>query len=321
MSLGSDGYGQAMDHQKFDLNLLNLFEAIYRLGSVSQAADALGLSQPAASQGLARLRIALGDTLFVRSGGSMHPTLRAERIASVIQPAVSAIQGVVAKDTFDPKQVRMTLRMQMSDIGEGRMLPALTSVLQAEAPGIYVETSPLDYSEVTAALDSGAIHFALGYLPHVEGTEHVEIVHDRYVIVVRAGHPLYFAAEQMSAMQKLQQLEFVSVRRHEPTRWILRELGLDAKVRLTMENYLALPGIIAGTDLAAVMPRPLALELSGRELYEVLPIVPSRASFAVSLHWSKRLQNDPAHQWLRSTITRVLLHPLLGHRTYFSDLQ
>lgn len=307
-----------MDPQKFDLNLLNLFEAIYRLGSVSQAAEALGLSQPAASQGLAKLRVALGDTLFVRSGGSMHPTLRAERIASVIQPAVSAIQGVVMHDRFDPKHVRMNLRMQMSDIGEGRMLPALTSVLQAEAPGIYVETSALNYLEVGAALDSGAIHFALGYLPHVEGTEHVEIVHDRYVIVVRAKHPLFTNHDSLSAEEKLQRLEFVSVRRHEPTRWILRELGLDAKVRLTTENYLALPGIIAGTDLAAVMPRPLALEVDGRNLYEVLPIVPQRASFAVSLHWSKRLQNDPAHQWLRSTITRVLLHPHLGHRTYFS---
>jgi len=307
-----------MDHHKFDLNLLNLFEAIYRLRSVSQAADALGLSQPAASQGLARLRNALGDALFVRAGGRMHPTLRADRIASVILPAVSAIQDVVAQDSFDPKLVRMSLRMQMSDIGEGRMLPALTTSLHAEAPGIYLETSPLDYSEVGAALDSGAIHFALGYLPHLEGTEHVEIVHDRYVIVVRTQHPLYADGGRSLAQKKPQELEFVAVRSHEPTRWILRELGLEGNVRLTTENFLALPGIIAGTDLAAVMPRPLALEFAGREQYEVLPIEPQRASFAVTLHWSKRLQNDPAHQWLRSTITRVLLDPQLGHHKYFS---
>jgi len=206
--------------------------------------------------------------------------------------------------------------MQMSDIGEGRMLPALTSALHAEAPGIYVETSPLDCSEVGAALDSGAIHFALGYLPHVEGTEHVEIVHDRYVIVVRAKHPFYADSGQLSAPQKMQGLEFVAVRRHEPTRWILRELGLEASVRLTTENFLALPDIIAGTDLAAVMPRPLALEFAGREQYEVLPIALPRASFAVSLHWSRRLQNDLAHQWLRSTITRALIHPQLGYRRY-----
>jgi DNA-binding transcriptional LysR family regulator len=307
-----------MDHEKFDLNLLSLFEAIYRLRSVSQAADALGLSQPAASNGLARLRTALGDALFVRAGGRMHPTLRADRIASVILPAVSAIQDVVARDSFDPKLVRMSLRMQMSDIGEGRMLPALISALHVEAPGIYLETSPLDYSEVGAALDSGAIHFALGYLPHVEGTEHVEIVHDRYVIVVRTQHPLCVDSGPSTALQNPHELEFVAVRSHEPTRWILRELGLEANVRLTTENFLALPGIIAGTDLAAVMPRPLALEFAAREQYEVLPIVPTRASFAVSLHWSKRLQNDPAHQWLRNTITRVLLDPKLGHHKYFS---
>ncbi|MEJ8814745.1 LysR family transcriptional regulator [Variovorax ureilyticus] len=305
-----------MDQQKFDLNLLSLFEAIYRLRSVSQAADALGLSQPAASQGLARLRNSVGDTLFVRAGGTMHPTLRAERMASVIQPAVSAIQAVVARDSFDPKLLKMILRMQMSDIGEGRLLPALTSALHTEAPGICVETFPVHQSEVGAALDSGAIHFALGYLPNVEGTERVEVVHDRYVIVVRAQHPLYADSGRWLALQNLQSLEFAAVRWHDPTRWILRELGLEASIRLTTESFLALPGIIADTDLAAVMPRPLAMEFAGREQYEVLPVELPRASFAVSLHWSRRLENDLTHQWLRSTITRVLSQPQLKHRRH-----
>ena len=75
-----------MNSERLDLNLLRLFEAVYRLGSVSRAADSIGLSQPAASQGLTRLRLSLGDALFVRTSGRMRPTLRAERLAGTIQP-------------------------------------------------------------------------------------------------------------------------------------------------------------------------------------------------------------------------------------------
>src|SRR4051812_17297434 len=115
-----------MDTEQIDMNLLRLFEAVYRLGSVSRAAEALGLSQPAASQGLTRLRLALGDALFVRANGRMRPTLRAERLASVVQPAVAAIQGVLKdEDVFNPARSRMTLRLHMSDIGETRLLPEL----------------------------------------------------------------------------------------------------------------------------------------------------------------------------------------------------
>src|SRR6185503_4981031 len=101
-----------MNTEQLDMNLLRLFEAVYRLGSVSRAAEALELSQPAASQGLTRLRLALGDALFVRTGGRMRPTLRAERLASVVQPAVAAIdEELQDRTSFDPSRSTMTLRM------------------------------------------------------------------------------------------------------------------------------------------------------------------------------------------------------------------
>src|SRR5690349_2570118 len=107
-----------MNKAALDMNLLRLFDAVYRLGSVSRAAEALGLSQPAASQALTRLRLALGDVLFVRANGRMRPTLRAERLASVVQPAMTAIHEVLEEeDTFEPSRSRMTLRLHMSDIG------------------------------------------------------------------------------------------------------------------------------------------------------------------------------------------------------------
>lgn len=282
------------------MNLLRLFEAVYRLGSVSRAAEALELSQPAASQGLTRLRLALGDALFVRTRGRMRPTLRAERLASVVQPAVAAIEDALQdKDSFEPSRSTMTLRMHMSDIGEARLLPELIAALHREAPGVRVQTTPLPHEEITDALETGAIHFALGFLPTVSGTERVELLRDRYAVVVRAGHPLVAVTKGHATAQHLRRLEYVAVRSHSETFRILKQLGLDGRLVLTSAHFLALPAIIARTDLAVVMPQAIAHGFVDAERYALLPAALPRSTFTVSIHWSRRFDTDPAHRWLR----------------------
>lgn len=289
-----------MNTDELDMNLLRLFEAVYRLGSVSRAADALGLSQPSASQGLTRLRLALGDALFVRAGGSMRPTLRAERLASVVQPAIAAIQGVLREDdAFNPSRSTMTLRLHMSDIGEARLLPELIAALHREAPGVRVQTAPLPHAQIADALETGAIHFALGFLPSVAGTERIELLHDRYAVLVRSGHPLLARTKKRATVQDLRRLEFVAVRSHSETFRILQELGLDGRLVVTSEHFLALPAIIERTDLAVVMPHAIALRFIDTERYALLSNTLPRSTFTVSLHWSRRFNLDPAHQWMR----------------------
>lgn len=294
-----------MNNKQLDMNLLRLFEAVYRLGSVSRAADAVGLSQPAASQGLTRLRLALGDALFVRTGGSMRPTLRAERLAGVVQPAIAAIQGVLREDdAFNPSHSTMTLRLHMSDIGEARLLPELIAALHREAPGVRVQTAPLPHAQIADALETGAIHFALGFLPSVSGTKRLELLSDRYAVLVRAGHPL-LARKKLATVQDLSRLQFVAVRSHAETLRILQELGLDSRLVLTSEHFLALPAIIERTDLAVVMPRAIALGFVNPERYALLPNALPRSTFTVSLHWSHRFEVDPAHQWMRGLFVKL----------------
>lgn len=295
-----------MSAQLLDMNLLRLFDAIYRLGSVSRAAEALDLSQPAASQGLTRLRLALGDALFVRTGNGMRPTLRAERLASVVQPAMTSILHVLKEDdSFDPKSSKMGLRLHLSDIGEARLLPELMAALHREAPGVQVHTSPLPHNDIADALEAGTIHFAFGFLPSVTGTERVELLRDRYAVVVRADHPLISAGSGLTTMNDLHRLEYVAVRSHAETLRILQQLQLDARLALTSEHFLTLPAIIVRTDLAVVMPRAIARRFMNAERYYVLPIELPRGAFTVSLHWSRRFDADPALRWLRNCFIQL----------------
>ena len=124
-----------MNIKDLDLNLLRLFDAVWRTRSVSLAAQQLGMSQPAASQGLARLRTMLGDALFERSGSGVRPTPRADRLAQGVQIALGTIEEALnASQVFDPLRSKRVLRVHLSDIGEARFLPELVLTLQRAIP-------------------------------------------------------------------------------------------------------------------------------------------------------------------------------------------
>jgi DNA-binding transcriptional LysR family regulator len=291
-----------MHIKEIDLNLLRLFDAVFRAGSVSRAAEWLDLTQPAASQGLMRLRALLHDPLFTRAPGGVRPTPKAERLAQPIRSALAAIEQALGETQgFEPARSTRTFRIHMSDIGEGRFLPELMSALREQAPGVRVETMPLPRGEITPALDAGRIDLAFGFLPMVKDSQRVHLLKDRYIVLLRKGHP--FARKRRSAAQllaDLHELEFVAVRAHADTLRILQLLKLESRVRLTTEHFMALPSIVKASDLAVVMPRNIARGFEGGYAM-VEPEFPLR-DFIVSLHWSRRFEAEPGNRWLRGVI-------------------
>ena len=304
-----------MNIKDLDLNLLRLFDAVWRTRSVSLAAQQLGMSQPAASQGLARLRTILGDALFERSGSGVRPTPRADRLAQAVQIALATIEEALnASQVFEPQRSKRVLRLHLSDIGEARFLPELMQTLQRHAPGMRLEAMPLPHDKIGSALDNGQLDLAIGFLPEVNDTLHQPLLSDRYVVLMRQGHPV---AQRWHQLQKkagaspdatlalLAELEFAAVRTHTDTLRILDLMRWQHRLRLTVSHFLSLPGIVRNSDLAVLMPRNFAQGFAqAGELAILEPDLPLR-DFTVSMHWSQRFDKDPCLQWLRGTVSRL----------------
>lgn len=306
-----------MDISGFDLNLLRVFDAIYRHRSVSRAALALGLSQPATSQALTRLRLMLRHPLFERTHGGVRPTPRADQLAAAVQHALGSLETAVrAAMDFDPGTSTSTFRLHLSDIGEARFLPALMNRLQQVAPHVRLECRPWPMAEIAPALDRGTLDAAIGFLPEVTDTAHVQLLQDRYVVLLRARHPALQQAGQ-PATALLHGLDFLAVTSHSVPLQLLHGHGLGQRIRLSVAHFLAVPNIIRQTDLAVLMPRQIAQAMAQQYGCALLDLehLPD-AHFAVDLHWSQRFAEEPAKRWLLDMVQDLFRHaqraPVVG---------
>lgn len=294
-----------MEH--LDLNLLRVFDVIYRTRNVSRASEQLGMSQPSTSQALTRLRLALGDPLFERTRGGVRPTPRANDLARSVQSGLAQLEGGLAShNTFNPGKSTAELRIHLTDIGEARFLPELMSEMRNIAPGIEVRARAWPQSEIGMALDSGDIHLAIGFLPELTTSAHERLLTDKYVVLLRAGHPVAAQLKGKSlTMKKMQQLDLVAVRSHAQTLQMLRAADLDRQVKLTTSTFLALPAIVRNTDLAVLMPRAIAREFLPYEQFLLLETDLPLNIFTVSVHWSRRYEHAPLVQWARQVVSRL----------------
>lgn len=295
-----------MNINDIDLNLLRLFDMVWRYRHVSEAAQRLGLSQPAASQGLARLRRLLGDALFERSSTGVRPTPLAERLAPTVQAALTMLeQALNDSAVFEPRQSRRRWRLHLSDIGEARFLPDLVRRLAIEGPGMQIEAQPLAHRHIGAALQGGQLDLAIGFLPDVADTLQQPLLCDRYVVLLRKGHEVAQRWRTNPCPEVLSQLEFAAVRTHSDTLRILERMQWQQRLRLTVSHFLSLPGIVGSSDLAVLMPRNFARGFVTSQTLEMLEPDLPWLDFTVSMHWSRRFDKEPGLQWLRAEVIKL----------------
>lgn len=289
------------DISGIDLNLLRVMQVVDQEGSVTRAAQLLGLSQPAISNSLARLRRALGDQLFVRSTHGMEATPRARRVLNALDLAMGLIrQGLRDGSDFDPASAEEEFNLLISDLGEMVYLPALMAHLQAHAPRCRVRIRQLARGGYAEALEAGLADLAVGYLPHPRSSlRSRRLFSDGFVCMVRAGHPVL---EGPLTLERYAALSHVVVSRGGVREGIitnaLAALGVERRIALIVPHFAAAPGVVAASDLAVTVPSGLVEVTASAGIVGItLPFEVPRVQIA--LYWHERLQEDAACRWLR----------------------
>lgn len=285
-----------MNVRDIDLNLLKIFDAVHAEGSVSRAAQRIGITQPSVSHGLSRLRTLFGDVLFVRVKGGVAPTPVARRIAPVLTDALHAVQTLLDDALrFDPVTDKRVFRLHMSDLGEMIFLPPLIRAIRERAPGVSLETRQIEPDELPAALESGAIDMAIGHLPALLGAfAHQHLFREEYVTLRRSPQP--------GTRAKRSPADYIAITSHPPTLAILRESGLFDRVKLSIPHFMVVPAILAEVDYAVIVPRTVARAFRRYGLNRISPLPIPQRHFDVGLYWTRRQSTEPGHRWMRSLV-------------------
>lgn len=288
-----------------DLNLLFIFEALWRDRSVTGAAENLGLTQAAVSSALKRMRLERGDKMFTLVGRRMEPTPYATAIAQQLLDALAMIRNTSAEEAkFDPATSRRLFTVRTRDIGEVVDLPPLMQKLQTEAPHIKLRTVFKPIDETLSGLASGRIDFAMGFLPALEtGIHRRQLFTQHYVCVMRKGHPL---EDQELTVERLREQQHLLVEYSGSGHQVLEKALIDAgarhQIKVRLPQYLSAPHFIIGSDLLWFAPAILVKTLMQHFALITKPVPLELPEFDIGLYWHDRYHRDPGNKWLRDFI-------------------
>lgn len=295
-----------MKLERVDLNLLPVLDAILRTQSVSKAAAIIGLSKPAASHALARIRSQLGDPVLVRAGQRWVLSERAEAIAPRVTAALTEARSVLtAQRPFAPLALRREFRIHATDQMLSLLGLALGHAVSAQAPNVALRFLPLDPEEATAL--RGDIDLALGVFHELPAELRTQtLFEDRYVCVAREGHPRIRG--EISLEQYLAARHVVVAPRGAPGSVIDSVLAKHKRGRRAVRwvpYYASALEFVATSDCVATTSERLAHHHAARYHLQVLEPPLRLPSCAGSQVWHPRLESDPAHGWMRQLIAGI----------------
>lgn len=292
---------------RLDLNLLHVFDTIYREGSLTRAAKALHLTQPAVSHSLSRLREHFDDPLFTRQGNQMIPTPLARRFLESMRPGLTQIQGAVNQfHAFDPATQRKTYSLALRDILESTFLPQLMQRLD-HYPELEIVSQRIPRRDMETQLAAGKLDFAVDVLlPVSNQTAHELLRRDRLVVLARAGHPLAEGELTMDRYIAAQHV-LVSSRTEGPgiEDFELSRLGVQRHIRLRCQHYYAACRVVEGTNLLLTMPETYARIIAERADIHILTPPADLPDLDVHLYWHKAYEREPALIWFREQLRHI----------------
>jgi DNA-binding transcriptional LysR family regulator len=303
-----------------DLNLMPVMVALLEEGSGSAAARRLGMSQPAVSAALGRLRTTFADPLFVRTSRGMEPTPRMSALIGPVRNALAVVENEVLRDTsFDPATSTRSVTLALSDIGEMVFLPRILERLGHTAAGMSVRSVTLPPAQTERGLELGEIDLAVGYFPDLKGHSFFQqrLFSHGFTCLLRAGHP--FKGPRLTVKQFMELGHAVvraEGRSQEVFERFLEKQGVRRRVVLNTPHFMSIPLIIAKSDMVATVP--LAVGTSFAQSSQIRLVKPPFAipSFDLRQHWHRRFHHDPQCKWLRGVVHSLFNDTLDEWKSY-----
>jgi DNA-binding transcriptional LysR family regulator len=295
--------------QPLDLNLLPIAVALYDELSVSRAARRLGVSQPAVSRALRRLREMFDDPLFVRRPSGITPTPRAHSIVRAIRPTLDRLQhDLVTDEQFDPLTSTRPINFAISDVAELAFFPSVIEHFRRHAPKCQVRAVSLSDSQLTDGLESGDVDVAAGYYPTLASRSfrHRRLSRHGFACLMRSGHPLWKRRLTVAAYLAAEHIVIRSDGRSQELleRYIERR-RMRRKAAVFTSHVLSVPFIVMESDLLATLPYAVVTRFTSLMSSVVAALPPFDIPYDLKLHWHRRFDNEPRSRWLREQLAAV----------------
>lgn len=296
---------------RLNLNLLPIAFALYEARSVSAAAKALGMSQPAVSMALRKLRAHFNDPLFIRSARGVAPTPRAHALVKASRPLVARLQeNLLSEKSFDAARSTRPFTFALSDVGEMVFLPRLIERLRAAASHCSIRSVSMPPQQIARGLEKGDIDLAVGYFPDLVESHFFQqrLFTHHFACLMRAGHPRYARRLSLKAFLEIEHaVVHAAGRSHELFEKLLERKKIRRKIALHTPHFLSIPVIVSRSDLMATVPHALALyfaRLAPQQFAVAMPPL-ELAGFDVKQHWHRKFHHDARSQWLRRQVSEL----------------
>ena len=295
-----------MNLAALDLNLLVALDALLMEANVSRAAMRIGLSQPAASHALQRLRNVLGDPLLVRVGARMELTPRAQALRGQLTQALDQVRGLFQPEGFDPASSERRFRLMMPDLAVELLAPPLMARISSQAPGVRIDIVPWRGPAIFATEFARTIDLIVSIGDAFKGFHRQLLYSDRDALAVRQGHPTGKKLSRRNAFLDARHVAVVI--RGQSTDliddWLLGK-GIERKIALVVPGYLEALHVAARTDLVAFVPRRLIAALEKPLSLATIepPLDPGLDE--QFMFYPTRAQFDPGSIWLRTAVLEV----------------
>jgi len=293
-----------------DLNLLVHFDALMMTRSVSRAASQMGISQPAMSAALSRLRCIFNDPLFVREGGAWLPTSRAQELGQAFRPLLDRWRSESqSRDEFDPRTEQRVLSLYASDYLQYAVLPKIIAALSKTAPGLTVRVFPAKLFHGLSMVETNHVELVLGYFPQPAPSLRSRFLfEERSVCIVRTGHPCLKQSWGLEAFLAYPHVDLAAHTRNfsQQIDDALAAMNRTRKIGATLASYLACPFVVGASDLIAILPLSVANDFQKVSRTTLLEVPISLPTFNVCLYWHERHQDDRGHAWIRQFMASTL---------------